>query len=284
MEREALFSIMAAGLFVVVVWSLAGGLALGGRRELSEPDARHRLAAPVFAGLVVLAFLLGWVLCEPDPADEFASPVLIGLAVVAAGIAGRALVRAGLALVDARALEAPRTIPIATFGLFAPRTHVSPEFRAQARPEVLRAALAHEAAHARGRDPLRIWLAQLATDLQWPIRGTQRRFAAWLTSLEIRRDHDALAAGVRGTDLAEAILLAARLGAHAPAGPTAPVARMVTHERDLALRVRRLYADEAPAPGRRTLSVSLVLALAVALGLGLTCGETILNCVPGVWR
>jgi beta-lactamase regulating signal transducer with metallopeptidase domain len=58
----------------------------------------------------------------------------------------------------------------------------------------IEAALEHERAHARHHDPLRIWLAQLATDLQWPWPQAHKRFQLWILALELARDEEAASA------------------------------------------------------------------------------------------
>src|SRR6266478_2842093 len=72
------------------------------------------------------------------------------------------------------------------------------------------AVLEHARAHARHCDPLRIWLVQLATDLQWPWPQAHERLRRWLLALELARDEEARATGIEGTDLANAILASAR--------------------------------------------------------------------------
>ena len=90
-----------------------------------------------------------------------------------------------------RALAPKQIRSAATVALLRPRVVVCETFGAQLDEHALAAALAHEQAHARHRDPLRIWLAQIVTDLQWPLSGARARFEQWLFALELARDEEA---------------------------------------------------------------------------------------------
>src|SRR5690349_14216156 len=86
MERETLLGIMAAALFGAAVWAAALVARAGVDAEADERLAWRRLVGPVFAGVCVLAFLIGWAMQEPDPSDERA-----GIALVALALAGSAI-------------------------------------------------------------------------------------------------------------------------------------------------------------------------------------------------
>ncbi len=282
MEREALLTVVGSALFGLVVWvfALPAGRAWLRFRD-PEPWAWWRLVVPLFAGMVVVAFLLGWAFQEPDPADERAGVGLHVLAIVTAGIVTRAIVRSVMALRS----RAYAHIPVASIGLLTPRAIVSDEFRRMASGGVLAAALAHEAAHVRGRDPLRIWLAQVAADLQWPIPGTGWRLSAWILALEAQRDDEAVARGACPEDLAEAILTAARLHP----GPEARLCANVTGSGEgIAWRVRRLLSVELPGRrgARRTpfwlIGSSCSVLVLGAVWLGLRYGEAFLGVLPGM--
>lgn len=281
MEREALFFVIAAGLFGVVVWLSA--LFVTPRRMLPRKTAQAacwRLVLPLFAAMLLLAFLCGWVLQEPDPADEYAGVTLYLLAAISSCIMVRAIVR------SVRALRFPAgaEVPVCTVGLLRPRIAVSDEFRRLVSPNVLAAALAHENAHVRRYDPLRIWLAQFVADLQWPIPGCSHRFSAWLLALEVERDDEALANGANREDLAEAILTAIRLQSRHSYGPCAAVAGAKEH---IAWRIRRLLANEGSSGSGRTNALLVTLLLCVmltgaAIWLGIEIGEAALRCLPCV--
>lgn len=282
MPLLAVYAGLSVAWSAIAVWLAAAST---GRVEPSEPDERAafwQLIRPTFAGTLVIAFLTGWALREPNPADERIGLQLDVMAAIAALVWLRALLRAARALrrsADARA--------VATVGLLRCRVVIGEAFRAAAAPELLAAALAHEAAHARRRDPLRIWLAQLACDLQWPLAGARERFARWLLALELRRDDEAVAAGVAPVALAESILLAARLE-QAQRGPCA-IAAMTGDGSGLALRVRRLLAPHpvqltaARAPVAAPLYALASLVIAAGL-LGAKLGEALLAVLPGVVR
>lgn len=278
------FPAVACATSGVVVWFFAAGIA--GRAHApsaSEVTEWRRLVWPLFAGALVLAFLAGWALQEPDPADE---RVALGMCLTAALVGAidiRALLRALRSLCICRGTGAP----IATIGLFRCRTVVCDAFRRAASPGVLAAALAHEAAHARARDPLRLWLAQIAADLQWPVPGARLRLRRWALALEAHRDDEAVASGVSPTALAEGILLAARLHVESSGRPSAAITGAGG---GLAIRVRRLLEDGTrgqtlAAPGQAPwFGRACWAAVALAAVLGARFGDLLLVFLPGVGR
>ena len=139
------------------------------------------------------------------------------------------------------------------------------------------AVRAHESAHARHRDPLRVWAAQLATDLQWPGRGANTRLAQWRHALELARDEEVRRQGVDGADLAAAVIVALRLGGMTPSGGVSIVG---SHEgvRD---RIHRLLAP-LPATGNeptqpRSFRAAMAGGLLGAAMFGASFGEAIVH-------
>jgi hypothetical protein len=161
---------------------------------------------------------------------------------------------------------------------------------------VIRAALAHERAHALHRDPLRILLAQLITDLQWPWPSARGRLETWLGALELARDEEARAAGADGPDLAAAVLASVRyLNRATPkeraslTGTQLAHARLIGDPRALQDRVSRLLAPLPRAPAasvhRISLERAVFLLLAVlltALALGAIYGERVMQPLLGL--
>ena len=224
--------------------------------------------------LIVAAWLCGWALSSPDPVPARVGIVIfLGCAPLAFAFA-RACVRAGWAI-----LASPGETGIATVGLLRPRIMVSPALAQRLDPRALHAALEHERAHARHRDPLRIWLGQFATDLQWPRAAATRRFGAWLAALEQARDDEARAAGIDGADLAAAVLdsLRHRVGRDARA-----CAQVTGDGGELRERITRLVqplpdSNHPPVRLSGTAVASIViLSLSVALALGIACGRPII--------
>jgi len=282
MDPELVLAVVATALFVVIVWLAALVQSrLASSAHEPEPRAWWVLVRPLIIWALAFAFLWGWSLREPNPTDERASLRLDLLATVAVVVALRALLRGLRAL---RSTSRQR-LPIATVGLLRPRIVVSPSFLSGASEEVVQAALSHERAHVERRDPLRIWLAQVAADLQWPVPGASRRFAAWLLALEADRDSSVLARGTDPTDLAEAIVIAARLQttSRSPASASAAGAGD-----GIAWRVHRLLSpDVATLPARPRSRLARrwwVALLFVALCLGLVYGETVMHALLGVAR
>jgi beta-lactamase regulating signal transducer with metallopeptidase domain len=229
---------------------------------------------------MVFGLLLGWGIQEPDITDESLSPVIIGVALLVAAIWARALVRAVLSILagSGRKPSAARTV-----GLLRPRVVIEPALAHLLDSSELRAVVAHEQAHVRYRDPLRSWLAQLATDLQWPLPAANARLVAWREALEVSRDEEARASGVDGEDLASAIIKAARFAAERQAS-----AASLVDEPLLARRVARLLGPLTPPEGERAavkrMATLLFAALAVAVVLGETVGEQLVRTLGGVGR
>ncbi|MGH8291002.1 MAG: hypothetical protein ACREV7_18650 [Steroidobacteraceae bacterium] len=289
MERETLLSILIM---------LLGGLAMqplaswpsrvshdAGAREL-ERRSWLRLWCPLVPVLLVAAWLVGWALAEPDPVPGPLDPwVVLAAGAPFALLFARAAARAAWAVL--------RPLPecgISTVGLLQPVVSFSPFLAKQLDDDVIRAALAHEGAHALHRDPLRILLAQLVTDLQWPWPSARRRFGTWLEALELARDEEARAAGADGADLAAAVLASVRyLNRVAPeerallSGTQLAHARLIGDSRALRDRMSRLLAAQAPAAAtRRMLSLEraallLLPVLLTAMALGVIYGARVMH-------
>lgn len=287
MEREWLLSMLVV---------LLGGLALqplcwisaidsrGAGGDVPERTAWLRLWYPVVPALLVAAWLGGWALTESDPVrDRLGVWALYAAWGPFAVIFGRAAVRGIWALL--------RRVPecgVSTIGLIQPQTVFSPFLARQLADTEVRAALAHEWAHARHRDPLRIWLAQLATDLQWPWPSAQQRLETWLVALELARDEEARTEGIDGADLAAAVLASVRFLQQLPAelskrasfnGTSFVHARLIGDSRTLRERMSRLLAPlptasrDAPTLPAWTAEVVLVFLLLIALVLGVAYGD-----------
>jgi len=256
----------AAMLLVVLLsggllW-LFGGL-LPSPETTDERVAWRRLWGPAIPAAAPLFLLLGFAIAAPERPQSIGWTRLVAMAPFAF-----VWIRAGLRAV--RGAFARGSAPAATIGLVRPRVELGDELRASLDEGELRAVLAHEEAHARHLDPLRIWLAQVLTDLQWPVSRAQLRQRTWLDALELARDDEAARQpGVEATDLASALVKAARL-----AGPSVRAHAALTRGDALvATRVRRLLTPETlgapPAPRSFLLPLSLALAL-----VSFVCGVT----------
>ena len=249
--------------------------------RVAEQRAWQQMLTPVLAMLIVAALLCGWALREPDPVRaRFDHGMLIGASLPFAVLSLRAVLRAAWAL-----WGEPVELPICTVGLLRPRIVFDPHFARTLDEAQIDAALEHERAHARHRDPLRIWLAQWATDLQWPWPAARRRFDAWLELLEHARDEEARRHGAAGIDLAAAVVATARRAQAAPRAPYAACAQasLLGDARSLARRVERLLAplaDDGEVPRRAAAGTRTVLAqVAVLLGGALLVGALYGNAV-----
>ena len=151
---------------------------------IAERRAWIALWLPVLPTMLAAAWLCGWALREPDPVHaRFDHGLVIAASLPFAWIALRAALRAAWVLL----LPDPADLPICTVGILRPRILFSPFLARALDEEQIRAAWAHEQAHVRHLDPLRIWLAQIATDLQWPWPQAPRRLQRWLRILECAR-------------------------------------------------------------------------------------------------
>jgi beta-lactamase regulating signal transducer with metallopeptidase domain len=160
-------------------------------------------------------------------------------------------------------------------GLLRPTAIVSPQLIAVLDRRALAAVRAHEEAHARHRDPLRIWVAQLVTDLQWPSPAAAVRLRRWLEALELARDEEARRAGIAGVDLATAILAAARVSAGR--ARRSAIAPLGGEAEALAERIGRLLTplpQVEPVSESRGQLILLGASVVAALVVGALCGET----------
>jgi hypothetical protein len=278
-DRELVLGILApvlAGLALQLgaLWPRAE-FVLVGSSGFSERRAWQRIWLPFVPLVLTFCALGGWAVREPEQAESV--PVALRLLSVPFMLIWiRAVCRA------TRALRHPPDLPAAgVTGLWRPRVVLSDRFRARIDDRAAAAAVAHEAAHVRHRDPLRLWLAQFATDLQWPSPCAVDRLRAWARVVEFARDDEARGAGVDGPDLAAAIIAAVQLReadrcALALAGD--PV--------DFDTRIRRLLTSPPPdtdvPSSARLFAVVAAPALALAVLAGVIWGEAFVRTVFSV--
>jgi hypothetical protein len=297
MERESLLSILIMLLGGIALqpfawWPSAGAADLAPAQL--ERRSWRRLWYPVVPTLLVAAWLCGWALREPDPVRDPLDPwVLLAVWLPFGLVFARAGARGIWSL-----LRRPLDCGVSTVGLIQPQVVFSPFLAKQLEDGVIRAALAHERAHAIHRDPLRIWLAQLVTDLQWPWPGAARRLEVWLEALELARDDEARAEGADGADLAAAVLgsvrylerLAAPRPGNGLTGTQLAHARLIGDAGALRTRVARLLAPlprqtRRLADGRERLEragVVLIPLLLTALVLGAVYGDGVIRALLGM--
>ena len=260
---------------VLAVLMLAGAgasLAACGRWPVPEDEAvnARRLESrrwlilwrPTLPAAALVFWLIGWAFVEPENAEVVPWSLAI-LALLFSGVCIRALVR------SIRRLRAPSHVPAYTAGLWHPKIVLSTQLAAILDDEAREAVVAHERAHARHRDPLRVWLAEICTDLQWPCSAATARLHRWHEALELARDEDTRRTGVDGADLAAAILVAHRLGGHRS---TAAAGRSA-NEAVLRRRIAALLAplSDEPSPSRPRLAVRLAL-VSVCIGIAISGG------------
>lgn len=277
MDRELILATLACslcGLALAVAGAIPSQLRPIESARALERRAWQRLWRPIAPAGLILAFLIGWTLQEPE-SSEPAAPVLLAVAAVFGGVWLRAGVRAVTSLRHRDAVAM-------TTGLVRPRVTIAPVLVAALDERALRAVEAHEAAHARHRDPLRLWLAQIATDLQWPSRPARRRFADWRIALELARDAEACE-HVDGSDLAAALIEAVRID---PGPANAALAGLIDGGDAFSDRIYRLLdaSREASPPAPRRWRGWLVFGVGFGLAVvaGALSGEMIVSLLPGL--
>ena len=273
MDREVLLALLAFAILGPAV--LVAGAWPQRREEASSARQWERATwravwMPVVPAAIALSVLLGWAAMEPDNAEPLPAP-LIGLSALFAIVWMRALIRAGQAAKQRRSHMAAGTV-----GLWRPRIIVATDFVARLDADEVHAVYAHEAAHARHRDPLRIWIAQLVTDLQWPWPDARRRFDEWRRVLELARDEEARDEGIDGADLASAVLVGAQWAAVVPCG-----AALIDAGARLEDRIARLLAPVAFDTRERLIAPAVIAVATCCLSVvsGARFGEALIQIV-----
>jgi len=271
MDRELVLAILVVLLcgsaLTAAGWYPTGSPVVASGRT-AERRAWRRMWLPFGPAVLLFAALCGWALVEPADAERVPNCLLWG-AVPFAAVVMRAAWRALRSLAISRQEQA-----IATVGLMRPRIILSSQLAEALDAQALAAAFAHERAHARHRDPLRLWLAQLGSDLLWPWPAAQSRFQYWRRALELARDEEARLNGVAGPDLAAAILASLRLsgdGASMRAAALGGDASLVTDR--IARLMQPLERDALQADKRGLWLPVIAIGITLAVLLGSEFGE-----------
>lgn len=268
MDRELVLAVLIA-LFCGSALTLSGSWLAAGGAIFDDPAcerrAWRRLWMPFTPSLIICAALAGWALQEPANAERVPT-ILLWFALAFTGIWARAAWRA------VRSLNwRGEDVAAATIGLWRPRIVISERIIEALDAGALAAAVEHERAHARHRDPLRIWMAQIATDLFWPWPAAHSRLVFWRQTLECARDDEARRAGTSGPDLAAAILASVRLSR---ASASSAMAMLCGDEAFLKLRVARLLKPLKPdAPQPHPASLWRTVPPIVGIGLAVMAGS-----------
>jgi Zn-dependent protease with chaperone function len=163
------------------------------------------------------------------------------------------------------------SVPAFTAGLFRPVIYVNERLEAQLSPEELRAVIAHEDAHRRRRDPLRLTVWRFLGCTLFFLPALRRLVDDMADEAEIAAD-DAAASDGRVEPLALASALIAIADGYRSELPIPVPAAVGLLGRDLLeRRVRRLAGEPVPIAShltRRSLTVAtVVLAMAWISGL-----------------
>jgi Zn-dependent protease with chaperone function len=276
-ERESVLTLLIVFLGGVTLQLFAAWPWSNANASASRRVERRRWLAlwwPAAPASIVVAWLCGWALSQPDPVLDPVGPFIFIVWVPFGVVVVRAVARAAWSLA-----RSPGDYGVATVGLLRPHIVFSPQLAKRLDDRAIEAALAHERAHIRHRDPLRIWAAQFVTDLQWPWGSAQRRFTSWLAALEDARDDEARAAGVDGADLAAALVGSLRYQCAKRCGV---VVGLIGQPEVVQARIARLLRPlpDAALPrysSRIAIPALVLLTLALAMGLGVECGERVIR-------
>lgn len=270
---------------VALAWRLRLRLRLR-TLPLSANDLLALRLAPAAGGLfLVLSVVLpAFVLYEPLRDVEDTGPVLTLLVLLAAATAADSARRAGSAVAAARRLfercgvagrdhaaagfdvvEVPEAI-VAVVGVWRPRILVSRRVVERCDRAELNAVIAHETAHLRTRDNLKLLLMVASPDLLAGLPVGRELLRRWRAAAEIEADDRATDGDPRRRlALAAALVRVARLAS--AAGHAPPAFGLSVAADDVEDRVRRLLSP-AVVPARASMRVvhaltgtALVLAL-----------------------
>jgi hypothetical protein len=281
MDRELVLAVLVAlvcGATLTACGLWPAGVSDESDGTVSERQAWRHLWLPFVPAALMLAALLGWAVREPADAERVPN-ALLWCSVPFAAIFVRAAWRA------VRSMRAPGDDIAATVGLMRPRVVISHRLVETLDAAALAAALEHERAHVRHRDPLRLWLAQIGTDLLVPWPAAKRRLTCWRRALELARDDEARLYGASGADLAAAIIASFRM---APTGAQSGVAaRLSADQTFLKQRVAQLLKplDRQPPHRERTAMawlIAIASAVCLAFLLGTLLGERAVRLLFGL--
>lgn len=185
----------------------------------------------------------------------------------------RAAVEAGL---DPRRVRIVEGLPAPAFtvGWLRPRVYVAEALPDALAPDEVAAVLAHERAHCRRRDPLRLSLMRFASRALFWLPALRRVADAFADEVELRAD--ALAGRHRRAALARALVALAAWPAARIAEPAVGIHRGAGL---LERRVRRLTGEAVAQPVRSSRGAALGVIALVALFW--TSGAVLAHPLPG---
>ncbi|MFI5395270.1 MAG: M56 family metallopeptidase [Candidatus Binatia bacterium] len=279
MDRELVLAVLVALLcgsaLTAAGWCPTGSPVASSGRAL-ERRAWRRMWFPFAPAVFLFAALCGWALVEPASAERLPNCLLWG-ALPFAAVLARAAWRALRSLTRSHQDQA-----VATVGLFRPRIILSSGIAEALDKYALAAAFEHECAHARHRDPLRLWLAQLGSDLLWPWPTAYSRFLCWRRALELARDEEARLSGIAGPDLAAAILAALRFSQGGVSLSAATLGGDKTFVGERMARLMRPLETDVPHANKSFFWLLALMVGVVAVVLGTEFGERVVRTLLAV--
>jgi Zn-dependent protease with chaperone function len=242
---------------------------LGGRDHLWALClvALHLVMEPVHGGFHIL-FLAGFLYALADRIRAWSRQRrVLGALMTSSPAPGdpfaRASAAAGTETSRVRVVEGLPT-PAFTAGLLSPRIYVARSLAERLSGDELEAVLAHEAAHLKRRDPLRLSVLRFLSCMLFWLPAVRRLTEDMADEAEIRADDHA--SRDRPLALASAILTLAQWTRPVP---TAPAAVGFDDRQDLLeRRVRRLAGQDVPPRSRVTRRSVATAAFALSLAWG----------------
>lgn len=215
------YVLLTSSSILPLAWLLSAGLhqAETGKSALAclfDHDSAELCLEPGFFALLLVAAIAAATLRViaqhrgPRPSSSHAAAALLSrVERIVARDPALGCLRRGVRVTD------DRTYALGTHGFIAPRVFISLAFARRLSDEMLASALGHEAEHVRSLDPLRYLLLQLALALNPFGRFLLEPHAArWQAVREAHCDREAVIQGAAPLSLADAIVRAARPGAH----------------------------------------------------------------------
>ena len=226
---------------------------------------------PLLPAILSFAAILGWV--SREPANAEALPALV----IFAGVPSAMLLLRVILFAARTARYRATNKATGTVGILRPRILIADDLRDVLDEHALLAVVAHERAHSRHRDPLRLWLARIVTELQGRSRAAVERYDEWRHAVELARDEEARRSGIRGEDLACAVLEATKLAAV----PSPSLVRLLSSDRlqeRIDVLLRPLPPLDLLPPWRSTLrSIAVTTLLVGCVAAGSAWGELVVR-------
>ena len=226
---------------------------------------------PLLPAILSFAAILGWV--SREPANAEALPALV----ILAGVPSAMLLLRVILFAAQTARYKATNKATGTVGILRPRILIADDLRNILDARAFLAVIAHERAHSRHRDPLRLWLSRIVTELQGRSAAAVARYDEWRHVVELARDEEARRSGISGDDLAAAVLEAAKLAAVPSPSLVSLLSSNRLQERIDALLRPLSPLDPLPAWRSSLRSIAVTMLLVGCAAAGSAWGELLVR-------